>query len=110
MSWLRQPCLSVSSLPSCVTIGTTKAKVPMKYGQVGRALVLWYSQTGHTQRCGRVLAKTLVQKGVVVEFSDLRDLQREKIVNFDLLVLGSPVFYYDTPEYVKDFIFSRGYP
>lgn len=112
-SVLAAATLSVLPLSSCVT-GTIQAKVPMKSGQVGRALVLWYSQTGHTQRCGRVLAKTLAQKGVMVESSDLRDFQPEKMVDFDLLVLGSPVFYYDTPGYVKDFIGSlpdlRGLP
>jgi ferredoxin/flavodoxin len=105
-SVLAAAAVSVSSLPSCVTIGTTQAKVPMKSGQVGRALVLWYSQTGHTQRCGRVLAKTLTQKGVMVDSSDLRDFQPEKMVDFDFLVLGTPVFYYDIPGYVKDFIRS----
>jgi len=105
-SVLAAAALSAPCLPSCMTIGTTKTKIPMKSGPVGRALVLWYSQTGHTQRCGRVLAKTLAQKGVMTESFDLRDFQPEKIVNFDFLVLGSPVFYYDIPGYVKDFIGS----
>jgi ferredoxin/flavodoxin len=103
-SLLAATALSVTPLPSCVTMSTTKAKVPMKSGQVNRALVLWYSQTGHTRRCGEVLAKRLAQNGLIVEFSDIRDFQKENIINFDLLVLGSPVFYYDTPDYVKEFI------
>lgn len=80
-SVLAAATLSAPCLPSCMTIGTTKAKIPMKSGPVGRALVLWYSQTGHTQRCGRVLAKTLAQKGVMAESFDLRALQPEKIVS-----------------------------
>ena len=98
--------MSITSLPSCVTLGTTKARVPMKSGKIGRALVLWYSQTGHTKRCGRVIAKTLAQRGVGVEAADLRDFSREKIGDFDLLVLGAPVFYYDIPGFVKAFIAS----
>ncbi|MCP3944087.1 MAG: hypothetical protein GY710_21775 [Desulfobacteraceae bacterium] len=107
-SVLTAAVLSVAPLSSCVTISSTKAKVSMKSGQVGKALVLWYSQTGHTQRCGMVLAKELAQKGLVVESCDIRDFQKEQILNFDLLVLGAPVFYYDIPDYVKDFI--KGLP
>lgn len=98
--------VSITPLPACVTMATTKAKVPMKSGKIGRALVLWYSQTGNTNRCGRVLANALAQSGMMVESFDLRDFQREKISDFDLLVLGAPVFYYDIPVYVKDFIRS----
>jgi ferredoxin/flavodoxin len=76
----------------------------MKQGKVNRALVLWYSQTGHTKRCGKVLAESLVQKGLVVEALDIREFQKERVCDFDLLVLGSPVFYYDTPSFVKDYI------
>jgi ferredoxin/flavodoxin len=105
-SVLAAAALSVTPLPSCVTMSTTKAKVPMKSGRINKALVLWYSQTGHTQRCGTVLAKTLAQKGVMVSSSDIRDFKIEKMIDYDLLVLGSPVFYYDTPDYVKKFIKS----
>ena len=105
-SLLAGAALSLTPLPACVTMGTTTAKVPMKSGEIGKALVLWYSQTGNTNRCGRVLANTLAQSGIRVESFDLRDFQREKTGDFDLLVLGSPVFYYDIPAYVKDFIRS----
>lgn len=105
-SLLTGAAVAITPLPACVTMDTTKAKVPMKSGEIGSALVLWYSQTGNTHRCGRVLAHTLAQKGMRVESFDLRGFQREKTGDFDLLVLGSPVFYYDIPAYVKEFIRS----
>ncbi len=105
-SILAATALSVTPLPSCVTIGTIQANIPMRSTRVERALVLWYSQTGHTRRCGMVLAKTLAQQGVRVETSDIRGFQKETLVDFDLLVIGSPVFYYDTPGYVQTVIKS----
>ncbi|MBC8440860.1 MAG: 4Fe-4S binding protein [Deltaproteobacteria bacterium] len=93
-------------LPSCIPLNTIEAKVPLKSNKIKNAAVLWYSQTGNTQKCGKVLAKTLEKKGIKVIYGDLRDIDKSIISNVDLIVIGSPVFYYDTPEFVKDFIES----
>ncbi|MBA3009806.1 MAG: EFR1 family ferrodoxin [Proteobacteria bacterium] len=105
-SILATAALTVPALPACVTISTTTAKVPMRSGRVDRALVLWYSQTGHTRRCGEVLAAALADKGIKVQAHDIREFKKQEKIDFDLLVLGSPVFYYDTPGFVKNFIRS----
>ncbi|MCP4578041.1 MAG: twin-arginine translocation signal domain-containing protein [Deltaproteobacteria bacterium] len=97
---------ALPTLSSCVTISTIRAKVPMKSKEIKKAAVLWYSQTGNTRKCGEVLAKTLENKGITVDHGDLRNFDKPKIGDVDLLVIGSPVFYYDTPEYVKNFIRS----
>ena len=34
----------------------------------------------------------------------MRDVGRTEISDVDLLVAGSPVFYYDIPDFVKDYI------
>ena len=92
--------------PSCVTISSIKSKVPMTSKAIRKAAVLWYSQTGNTQKCGKVLAKTFEKKGITVIYGDLRNFVQTKITDVDLIVIGSPVFYYDTPDFVKDFIQS----
>ncbi|MBT3259022.1 MAG: 4Fe-4S binding protein [Deltaproteobacteria bacterium] len=97
---------TLPTLSSCVTISTIKAKVPMKPNGIKKAAVLWYSQTGNTQKCGKVLAETLEHKGITVDYGDLRNFDNGKIADADLIIIGSPVFYYDTPDYVKDFIRS----
>jgi hypothetical protein len=38
--------------------------------------------------------------------SELRDYDERGINDFDLIVIGSPVFYYDTPSHVKAWIKS----
>jgi ferredoxin len=93
-------------LTSCITISTTKAKVPLKSKKISKAAVLWYSQTGNTQKCGKVLAKTFEKKGIKTIYGDLRNFNKTKITQNDLIVIGSPVFYYDSPDIVKDFIQS----
>jgi len=97
---------TLPALSSCVTISTIKAKVPMKSKKIRKAAVLWYSQTGNTQKCGKVLAKTFEKKGITVIYGDLRDFDQTKITDVDLIVIGAPVFYYDIPDFVKDFIQS----
>ncbi|MBU1342326.1 MAG: EFR1 family ferrodoxin [Proteobacteria bacterium] len=94
------------ALPSCIPINTIKANVPLKSTEIKTAAVLWYSQTGNTQKCGKVLAKTFEKNGITVVYGDLRDVDKSTIFNVDLMVIGSPVFYYDTPNFVKDFIRS----
>ena len=97
---------TLPALSSCVTISTIKARVPMKSKGIRKAAVLWYSQTGNTQKCGKVLAKTFEKKGITVIYGDLRDFDQTKITDVDLIVIGAPVFYYDIPDFVKDFIQS----
>lgn len=77
----------------------------LKKGHVlKKAAVLWFSQTGHTQRHARLIAKVWKKKGLAVAASDIRDFDRKTITDYDLILLGTPVFYYDTPGYVKEWI------
>ena len=98
--------LSIPATTGCVDIRTIRAKVPMKTREAENALVLWYSQTGYTERSGKLLAKTFENNGIKVVSSEIRNFDTKEIPNFDLIVIGSPVFYYDTPSYVKEWILS----
>jgi ferredoxin/menaquinone-dependent protoporphyrinogen IX oxidase len=63
-----------------------------------RALVAWYSQTGHTERLAKLVAATLRAEGLEAEAVRARDVRDEQIAAADLVILGSPVFYMDIPE------------
>ncbi|MGL4369931.1 MAG: EFR1 family ferrodoxin [Spirochaetota bacterium] len=70
----------------------------MKTTQPKKAAVLWYSQTGHTERYGRLIAKLLSKKGMKVTASDYRDFDISTLSSYDLIIAGSPVFYFEVPE------------
>jgi len=69
-----------------------------------RILVLWYSQTGHTRRIGRLLAHVFQDMNFDVTASEIREFNPLDAGSFDFIVIGTPVFYYDTPPYVKEWI------
>ncbi len=68
------------------------------------AAVVWYSQAGHTERMGRLIAARLQKAGLSVTFGDYRVLKANDIVNNDLIVFGTPVYYYDVPENLKEWV------
>jgi hypothetical protein len=83
--FLKKSALTATALASwpvlsaCVNISRIKAKVPMKSNEVRRAAVVWYSQTGNTQKCGKVLAKTFENNGITVSYGDMRNLDQKKM-------------------------------
>lgn len=105
-SALASAALAVPAISSCACLDTIRAKVPMKTRQVNRALVVWYSQTGSTRRYGRLLATTMQEAGVEVTACDLREVDKSKIRGYDLMVVGAPVFYYDAPSIVQQWVLS----
>ncbi len=93
-------------IPASATISTIEANASLAPKKISTAAVVWYSQTGNTQKCGKVLARTFEKMGVTVVAGEVRDIDRARISEVDLLVIGAPVFYYDIPNYVKAFIQS----
>ncbi|MBN1534231.1 MAG: EFR1 family ferrodoxin [Spirochaetes bacterium] len=61
------------------------------------AAVIWYSQTGNTGRYGRYIARLLHEKGLRVMASDYRDSTVESVAGADLVIAGTPVYYYEVP-------------
>ncbi len=78
------------------------APVKMRSNDPQSALVLWYGQTGHTQRLGRLLGKTFETEGLQTTVAPLRDFDLSAAASFDLVVIGSPVHYMDVPPNVVD--------
>jgi len=72
----------------------------------GRALVCWYSQTGHTKRYGKLIAKVFEDSGVGVDALAMGDVDPADIGRYDIVVAGTPVFYYDVPENVREWVAS----
>ena len=86
------------------------SKITFRFKSKGRplerVLVLWYSQTGHTQRIGRLLGHVFQDMGFWTTASEIRDFNPRDMGEYDFIIIGTPVFYYDTPLYVKEWIGS----
>jgi len=105
-SALAAAALSLPVAPACACAGTIRALIPLKTRKVERALVVWYSQTGNTARYGRLLAATMRRAGLKVTSGEVRQVDAGNLSGYDLIVVGSPVFYYDAPAFVQDWVRS----
>jgi ferredoxin len=98
--------LAAANLPlSCSISGRADAIEP-RTRNPQRALVLYYSQTGMTSRYGRLIGCLLKTKGLVVDFEDMQGFNKNRLVDYDLIIVGTPVFYYDIPANVSDWLES----
>ena len=95
---------AVMSVPGCLSGSVTPQSLVLKSRRPETALVFWYSQTGHTERYGQVIARILEENGLTVISGDVRELKGLSMAGFDLVVAGSPVHYYDAPDYLKSWI------
>lgn len=95
-----------STKESVLTLKTDTAekKRLKKVDAEGKALVIWYSQTSNTARTGRCIAKSLEKTGFVVKASDYRNLSSSELLEYDLIIAGSPVYYYDVPSNFKTWL------
>ena len=93
-------------LPQRTIASEVKSVLPLKTTAPQKALVLWLSQTGHTERMGRVIARAWERKGLKVSCGDIRDIDKASVAAYDLIAVGSPVFYYDVPGFMQEWLRS----
>jgi ferredoxin/flavodoxin len=92
-------CLPVSlTRESQAAYADLKTRIPKK------ALILWYSQTGHTRRYARLIGYVLKGKGLSVYTIEMQEFDKKLLPDYDLVIIGTPVFYYDTPSNVSDWL------
>ena len=85
-------------------VTSVRAAREFKIRDPKRALVLCYTQTGFTSRYGKLIACLLQEKGLATELADMRDFDKNRLMDYDLILVGSPVFYYDVPSNVSDWL------
>lgn len=81
-----------------------KTGIKMKNNKVKKALVVWYSQTGNTARIGKLITAVLKKSGIKTVSGDYRELGSINPSDYDLIVIGSPVYYYEVPENFRKWI------
>ena len=91
-------------LPVSLTRESQAAYPDLKTRNPKKVLVLWYSQTGQTRRYARLIGCILKGKGLAVDASDMQEFDKNLLPNYDLIIVGTPVFYYDTPSNVSEWL------
>ena len=95
---------TILSLPLSPAHESRAAYPDFKTRSPKKALVLWYSQTGQTRRYARLIGCILKGKGLAVDVRDMQEFSKNELPGYDLLIVGTPVFYYDTPPNVRDWL------
>ncbi len=104
--WKSAVFCAAMSLPLPRTAAAQLVERPLKTRDPKRALVLCYSQSGFTARYGRLMACILKGRGLTVELADMRGFDKNRLPDYDLILIGSAVFYYDIPANVADWLAS----
>jgi len=58
-----------------------------------KVLVLYYSRTGNTKRMGELVAEGAREAGGEVTLKGVEDAKAEELLDYDAIVIGSPVYY-----------------
>lgn len=104
-TFLKQGSLSLLALSIPATPGCKNRIYPAPaLNKPESAAVVWYSQTGNTARAGRVIAQTLEAQGLRVMAGEYRQVDKASLAACDLVIAGSPVYYYDVPENFKTWL------
>jgi ferredoxin/flavodoxin len=69
-----------------------------------KVLILWYSQTGHTHRYARLIGCILKGKDLTVDEREIQEINKNILPDYDLIIIGTPVFYYDTPSNISEWL------
>ena len=91
-------------LPVSLTRESIAAYPDLKTRSPKKVLLLWYSQTGNTRRYARLIGCILKSKNIAVDEREFQETDKKILPDHDLIIIGTPVFYYDTPSNVSDWL------
>ena len=97
---------AAAALPPLFACDGRTAVRDLKTRDPKRALILCYSQSGLTSRYGRLIGCLLKDGGIAADVADMRTFEKNRLPLYDLIFIGSAVFYYDIPANVSDWLAS----
>jgi len=92
------------ALPGFVSARVVKAKGALKNKKPQKGCVLWYSQTGHTERYGKLIARCWEKQGLTVTTGNIKQADQSALASYDLIAICTPVHYLDVPKNVQDWL------
>ena len=91
-------------LPFSLTNEGHAAYPDLKTHNPKKVLILWYSQTGQTRRYTRLISCILKGKELTVDAHEIQEIDKNLLPDYDLIIVGTPVFYYDTPSNISEWL------
>lgn len=73
-------------------------------GQQPRALVIYWSGTGNTEKVARTIHRTLECQGLDARLMTVAEASDVELYDYDLVALGAPSYMWSPPDPVRDFI------
>lgn len=69
-----------------------------------KTLIIYFSQTGNTRKIAECIRDGIIDVTGQCDTKTMEDVDANLLLNYDLVGLGAPVFYYKEPFNVRDFI------
>jgi len=69
-----------------------------------KTLIITFSQTGYTRKTAEHIRQGILSVTDHCDLADLAGVKTGSLANYDLVGLGCPVFYYQEPFHLRDFV------
>jgi len=73
---------------------------------MAKSLIVYFSQGGTTTKVAESIADGLRREGYQVDLHSIKEKQQPDLSGYDLLGIGSPVYFYRPPFIVTDYLNS----
>jgi NAD(P)H dehydrogenase (quinone) len=60
---------------------------------MARAIVIYYSRSGNTKEMAEIMTKAMNEADLPTECKAVNDVNAEDLLNYDVIVVGSPTYY-----------------
>ena len=60
---------------------------------MAKVLIVYYSQTGHTEKMANAVEEAVKEEGIEVVKKRVEDVQADELLEFDGIIIGSPTYY-----------------
>ncbi|MBU1087881.1 MAG: NAD(P)H-dependent oxidoreductase [Candidatus Omnitrophica bacterium] len=71
---------------------------------MAKVLVAYYSRSGNTKKMAEIISVVLKDQGLQIELKDVSETKAEELINYDVIVFGSPTYYGSMAYQIKKLI------